>query len=95
MLTNWIVALVVCKHFLRGVIIGLGIFRLSSFSDVKYRKMLGALTPAETPSYPIRFCGIPGYEGRKNDVVYCHPAVQTEKQTTVVFFGGDIQVGIF
>lgn len=54
--------------------------------------MLGALTPAEIPAYPVRFCNVPGYDGRCNDVVYCHPVVRAEQQTTVVFFGGDVQV---
>lgn len=49
--------------------------------------MLGATTPA----FPIRLCGIVGYEGRINDVVYCHPIIRTENPSTVVFFGGDMQ----
>lgn len=58
--------------------------------------MSGALTPAETsPSNPFRICNVSGYDGRKNDVVYCHPLIQNERQTTIVFFGGDVQVGFF
>lgn len=65
----------------------------SFVSDVKKFSMLGALTPAgESSAFPLRFCGVPGFEGRQNDVIYCHPVVQTDKQSTVVFFGGDMQV---
>lgn len=46
-----------------------------------------------TPVFPIRLCGIVGYEGRINDVVYCHPIVKTDNPSTIVFFGGDMQVG--
>lgn len=54
--------------------------------------MSGALAPVEKSALPVRFCGVPGYEGRQNDVVYCHPVSRAEKQSTVVFFGGDMQV---
>lgn len=63
-----------------------------SIADVKKFIMLGALTPAGESALPIRFCGVQGYDGRQNDVIYCHPVVRTEKQSTVVFFGGDMQV---
>lgn len=61
-------------------------------SDVQKLSMLGALTPVEESALPIRFCGVQGYDGRRNDVIYCHPVLPTEKQSTVVFFGGDMQV---
>jgi hypothetical protein len=50
--------------------------------------MLG--TPPQ--ACPVRLCGVTGYEGRINDVVYCHPAVRAEQDMAVVFFGGDVQV---
>jgi hypothetical protein len=37
-------------------------------------------------------CGVTGYDGRINDIVYCHPAVRAEQDMAVVFFGGDVQV---
>lgn len=58
-------------------------------SDVK---KLSMLTAAEESALPLRFCGVAGFEDRNNDVIYCHPVVRTEKQSTVVFFGGDMQV---
>lgn len=58
------------------------------FVDVKLWNMLGA----SAPGFPIRLCGILGFDGRINDVVYCHPLVQSEKKSTVVYFGGDMQV---
>lgn len=61
-------------------------------SDVKNISMLGALTPVEESALPIRFCGVQGHDGRQNDVIYCHPVQRAEKQSTVVFFGGDMQV---
>ena len=51
--------------------------------------MLGAPPPA----CPVRLCGVTGYDGRINDVVYCNPAVRAEQDMAVVFFGGDVQVG--
>ncbi|KAF5301598.1 hypothetical protein FQR65_LT08903 [Abscondita terminalis] len=55
---------------------------------VKLRNMLGELTPAV---FPIRLCGITGYDKRVNDIVYCPPNVQKHVNSTVVFFGGDVQ----
>lgn len=61
-------------------------------SDVKTISMLGGLAPTEQSAYPIRFSSVLGHDERRNDVIYCHPAVRSEKQSTVVFFGGDMQV---
>jgi hypothetical protein len=44
------------------------------------------------PACPVRLCGVTGYDGRINDVVYCHPAARAEQDMAVVFFGGDVQV---
>lgn len=44
------------------------------------------------PACPVRLCGVTGYDGRINDVVYCNPAVRAEQDMAVVFFGGDVQV---
>lgn len=43
--------------------------------------------------FPIRFCGVTGYNNRANDVVY-HPtsSISSDNRSTVVFFGGDVQV---
>ncbi|KAK9694318.1 C2orf69 [Popillia japonica] len=49
--------------------------------------MLGSPAP---PS-PIRLYAVTGYEGRANDIIYCHPALRSEKQSTVIYFGGDMQ----
>ena len=43
---------------------------------------------------PIRLYGMCGYSDRVNDVIYLHPARRAEKYSTIVFFGGDIQVSI-
>lgn len=51
---------------------------------------MGASSPVET----YRFCGTIGYEGRTNDLVYCYPSTRTKERTTVVYFGGDMQVRI-
>lgn len=50
-------------------------------------RMLG--TPPS--SCPIRLCGVTGYDGRVNDIIYCHPLVKAENNTAVVYFGGDVQ----
>lgn len=54
---------------------------------MKLQSMLGVLTPV----FPIRLCGITGYDKRVNDVVYCPPNVQKPVHSTAVFFGGDVQ----
>lgn len=43
---------------------------------------------------PVRLYKMCGYSDRVNDVIYLHPTRQAEKHSTVVFFGGDIQVSI-
>lgn len=40
---------------------------------------------------PIRLCSVSGHDGRINDVVFSPPVVRTSDQSTVVFFGGDVQ----
>ncbi|KAF5282990.1 hypothetical protein FQA39_LY04861 [Lamprigera yunnana] len=56
-------------------------------THVKLRSMLGVITPA----FPIRLCGITGYDKRVNDVIYFPPNVLKHVHSTVVFFGGDVQ----
>nr|CAD7430402.1 unnamed protein product [Timema monikensis] len=51
----------------------------------------GRMLGSPPPVCPIRLCGITGYDGRVNDVVYCHPSLRADHQTVVVFFGGDVQ----
>lgn len=53
--------------------------------------MLGA----PPSSCPLRLCGISGYDGRVNDIIYCHPLVRPESDVAVVFFGGDVQARIY
>lgn len=60
------------------------------------RAMLGVPStaggaPCPAPSCPLRLCGVTGYDGRINDVVYCYPTVRAQAHTAVVFFGGDVQ----
>ncbi|XP_066992811.1 mitochondrial protein C2orf69 homolog isoform X2 [Anabrus simplex] len=52
---------------------------------------LGRMLGTPPPSCAIRLCGVNGYDGRINDVVYCHPLERAENDTAVVFFGGDVQ----
>ncbi|CAH0382518.1 unnamed protein product [Bemisia tabaci] len=44
-----------------------------------------------TSSCTLRLCGVPGFEGRTNDVIYCKPRVKSNELKAVVYFGGDIQ----
>lgn len=64
------------------------------FSFVSDVKNLSMLAPAVESALPIRFYGVQGFEDRQNDIVYCHPVLRMEKQSTVVFFGGDMQVKV-
>lgn len=42
---------------------------------------------------PIRLRSVSGFQNRLNDVVYCPPLVRHDDEaTTVVYFGGDVQV---
>lgn len=41
---------------------------------------------------PLRLLKVPGFEERKNDIVYCRPQHRSEGKDLVVFFGGDVQV---
>lgn len=59
-----------------------------NFSLDVNRYNMGASSPV--PTY--RFCGVTGYDGRTNDLVYCYPSNQAKEQSTVVYFGGDMQV---
>lgn len=54
-------------------------------------RKLGRMLGTPPPACPVRLCGVTGYDGRINDVVYCHPAVRAEQDMAVVFFGGDVQ----
>lgn len=65
--------------------VGRGCGALSSERTV----MLGV--PASSCVCPLRLCGVTGYDGRINDVVYCYPSVRTDSHTAVIFFGGDVQ----
>lgn len=56
-----------------------------SLLDVKRYSMQAASAPT-----PLRLCGVVGYEGRCNDIVYCRPTMENVS-STVVFFGGDVQ----
>ncbi|XP_017779089.1 PREDICTED: UPF0565 protein C2orf69 homolog isoform X2 [Nicrophorus vespilloides] len=56
-------------------------------NNVKHWSMLGAPLAAS----PLRLCAVPGYDGRCNDVVYCNPSHRAENQSTVIYFGGDMQ----
>jgi hypothetical protein len=40
---------------------------------------------------PLKLLSVSGYENRSNDLLYCAPRLQNDRQT-VVYFGGDIQV---
>lgn len=40
----------------------------------------------------MRYLSVNGYENRTNDVIYCRPLVENEIKSTVIYFGGDIQV---
>lgn len=55
-----------------------------------------ATEPIEsTPPTPLRLCGVAGYDGRVNDVVYCPPASRKlHVNTAVIYFGGDVQVSL-
>ncbi|KAJ3621008.1 hypothetical protein MTP99_003189 [Tenebrio molitor] len=39
---------------------------------------------------PLKLLSVSGYENRSNDLLYCAPRLQNDRQT-VVYFGGDIQ----
>ncbi|XP_033611441.1 UPF0565 protein C2orf69 homolog isoform X3 [Cryptotermes secundus] len=54
-------------------------------------RKLGRMLGTPPPACPVRLCGVTGYDGRINDVVYCHPSVRAEQDMAVVFFGGDVQ----
>lgn len=48
---------------------------------------------AAQSAIPIRLRTVTGFQNRVNDVVYCPPLVKHEEEaTTVVYFGGDVQV---
>lgn len=43
-------------------------------------------------NYPIRFLQVPGFDDRKNDVIYCRPLhVQQCVNNLAIFFPGDVQ----
>lgn len=44
---------------------------------------------------PIRLRAVSGFQNRLNDVVYCPPLIKPDDEppTSVVYFGGDVQVG--
>lgn len=53
------------------------------------------------PCGPIRLYAVKGYNGRSNDICYCPPLIKpktsdekltTASNSTVVYFGGDVQV---
>ncbi|XP_063227881.1 mitochondrial protein C2orf69 homolog isoform X2 [Bacillus rossius redtenbacheri] len=69
---------------------------IPAISDLKFWKRSNSKTVAEMlgsphPACPIRICGVTGYDGRTNDIVYCCPTIRAEKDTALIFFGGDIQ----
>lgn len=64
-------------------------FLQTSTSELLGGRMLST-TPVTTSS-PLRLCGLVGYEGRTNDVIYCHPTEKSSNQSALVFFGGDVQ----
>ena len=41
-----------------------------------------------------RLVGISGFNQRKNDVIFVPRQMSTEPASVVVFFGGDVQVGL-
>lgn len=41
---------------------------------------------------PLRVAQVKGFEGRTNDIIYCHPLDKAPHSSAVVFFGGDVQV---
>lgn len=43
-------------------------------------------------SRQLKLKGVVGYNGRRNDVIYCPPLQKTDLSNVVVYFGGDIQV---
>lgn len=45
-----------------------------------------------SPTPPIRLCSILGYDDRVNDIIFCPPAIQSDEHSTVIYFGGDVQV---
>lgn len=63
------------------------------------RTMINSGDPDRTPLPvgPIRLNSIKGYSNRTNNVIYCPPLIKTapdEVPTAVVYFGGDVQVGL-
>lgn len=65
------------------------VFLKTSISQLLGSRMLST-TPVPS-SGPLRLCGLVGYEGRTNDVIYCHPTEKSSNQSALVFFGGDVQ----
>uniref|UniRef100_A0A1B6E7C1 Uncharacterized protein n=1 Tax=Clastoptera arizonana TaxID=38151 RepID=A0A1B6E7C1_9HEMI len=46
---------------------------------------------AESLSCPLRVVQVKGFEGRANDVIYCHPLDKEPHSSAVIYFGGDVQ----